>query len=469
MADIGSVDTSSYPKQAMPVSPLDMVQKVQSIQQQQLGISQQKLDQANQALGYMTRAMGSLGPTATKDQYIAAARNAVKMGLVPPDALNTFVERANAYPNTPAGSQAFYNEFMTAAAGHQQQIDYHLGRVGETSNGQQVTPVVTSPKIGFGVQPIGLPIQQQTPPSAVVMGQGNVPTTVGAQPPQLPPGASPAGNLPGQYRMPVEQPATRPAAAIPGPVTNPAVPGQSSNFGGRVVGATVGPTTNPGAPVPRGFAAGAPPMFEEGKKQFAEDQALATQRMTAVKPAIQAYKIMQEGKLGATGPVTGKINDLVATAKALGIVNTESINDPTVLRQEVEKKLAQYVGSSPAGQRSDAAQILAEAGSPNPKHQILPALMNLTRDSIVLDRVQAARPNAFNGSDYQDYGKHRSTFPQSIDERAFGLDLMPKADATKLTDKMYAKYKNNPNNPEALKFFHSLDIAKKQGFFNAGE
>jgi hypothetical protein len=46
---------------------------------------------------------------------------------------------------------------------------------------------------------------------------------------------------------------------------------------------------------------------------------------------------------------------------------------------------------------------------------------------------------------------------------------MPKAESKKLVDQMHDKYKKNPNSPEALKFFHSLDIAKKQGFFNAGE
>ena len=96
MADI-TADTSSYPKPVAPPSLLDVAQKVgnlqqtqNTLQQQQLGISQAKLDQANQALGYMTRAMGSLGPNATKDQYIGAAQTAAKMGLVPPETVQIF-------------------------------------------------------------------------------------------------------------------------------------------------------------------------------------------------------------------------------------------------------------------------------------------------------------------------------------------------------------------------------------------
>jgi len=70
-----------------------MAQKFGNLQQQSLQINQAKLDQANQALGYMTRAMGSLGPNATKDDYAAVAQNAVKQGLVPQDQLNTYMER----------------------------------------------------------------------------------------------------------------------------------------------------------------------------------------------------------------------------------------------------------------------------------------------------------------------------------------------------------------------------------------
>ena len=88
---MAEVDTSSYPKPVAPPSLLDVAQKVGSLQQQQLGISQQKLDQANQALGYMTRAMGSLGPDANKEEYAAVAQNAVKQGLVPQAQLNTYM------------------------------------------------------------------------------------------------------------------------------------------------------------------------------------------------------------------------------------------------------------------------------------------------------------------------------------------------------------------------------------------
>ncbi len=454
---MAEVDTSSYPKPSLPVSPLDVASKLGGLEQQRLSISQAKLDQANQGLTYMTRAMGALGPNASKDQYISAAQTAVKMGLVPQEALNTFVQRAQAAPN----SQSFYNEFMTTAASHQQQIDYHLGKAGSVDTGQTVTPTQTSVKPGFGVRPVGMPIQMQPPPTmqAVDPATGQQ-RALGAQPPQL---------APGSVAGPTPLPVTRPAPAIPGPVSSPAIQGQSSNFGGNVLSANVEPPTfnqryDAAFPKPQGAATSPPPMFEEGKKQIMEDQALAAQKMTAVKPAILALKLLPGLR---TGPGTEPWNKAVAFLKANNIITTAQENDPTVVYQEANKYFSQYLKGR--GGRSDADLAMAEKSSPNVGVQLNPALTNLARSAVAQDRVEAARPTAFNSQDYSKYGQHRATFPQSVDERAFSLDLMPAAESKKLTDQMYQKYKKNPNNPEAIKFFHSLDIAKKQGFFTGNQ
>jgi hypothetical protein len=59
-----------------------------------------------------------------KEAYIKAAEDAVKIKLVPEKQLQVFAEKAQAAPN----SKAFYDEFMTTAADHQQQINYHIGQ-----------------------------------------------------------------------------------------------------------------------------------------------------------------------------------------------------------------------------------------------------------------------------------------------------------------------------------------------------
>ena len=119
------IDTSSYPKPLPAASPLETVKQLQTLDYQKIAIDTAKMNQANQALGYMTRAMGSLGPNASINDYIAVAQNAVKQGLVPQNQLNAFIERAQAAKSP----QEFYKEFMTAAKGHQEQLDMHLGKM----------------------------------------------------------------------------------------------------------------------------------------------------------------------------------------------------------------------------------------------------------------------------------------------------------------------------------------------------
>ena len=455
MAEV-SVDTSSYPKPGLPVSPLDVASKLGGLEQQRLSISQAKLDQANQGLTYLTRAMTSLGPNATKEQYKEVGANAVRMGLVPAQQLQVWNERVDAAPD----SQTFFNQAISAAQSHSEILKNYIGTPGNIQTGQTQIPTRTPALTGAPVQ-TGMPVQMQAPPTM----PGVDPATgqqraLGAQPPQL---------APGSVAVPMPLPASRPAPAIPGPVTSPAIQGQSANFGGSVLSANVEPPTfnqryDAAFPKPIGAATSPRPMFEEGKKQLMEDQALAAQKMTAVKPAILALKLLPGLR---TGPGTEPWNKAVAFLKANNIITTAQENDPTVIYQEANKYFSQYLKGR--GGRSDADLAMAEKSSPNVGVQLNPALTNLARSAVAQDRVEAARPTAFNSQDYSKYGQHRATFPQSVDERAFSLDLMPAAESKKLTDQMYQKYKKNPNNPEAIKFFKSLDIAKKQGFFSGNQ
>lgn len=456
---MAEVDTSSYLKPAaLPVqkSVLDQVQQYQAIDSGKLTIDRQKLDNTNQALGYMTRAMGSLGPNATKEEYLAVGQNAVKMGLVPPQMLQTYEERLQKAPT--AG--AFYNEFVTSAAEHQKQLDYHLGQPGTMDTGNAVQPVRTSQQPGFGIRSAGLPIAKQQGPDTPEYDENNQPRYRGVKPAVTAPGMATAPPA-----LPVTRPAGAPATVPVGPITDPAIAGPSKNFGGNVVSANAEPPTftNRFEPAtgPQGGKSGPSPLFEEGKKQLVADQNIATEKMTAVKPALLALKLLPGLQ---SGPGTEQWNKAVAFLKAQNVINTDQENDKTVVYQEANKYLSQYLKGR--GGRSDADLAAAEKSSPNVGVQLNPALQNLTRSAIAQDRVEAARPNAFQGTKYEDYGKHRSTFPQSVDERAFVLDLMPEAERTKLVDKMHQTYKKNPKDAEAIKFFNSLDIAKKQGFFN---
>lgn len=467
---MAEVDTSSYPKPPGPVNVLDTAAKFGNLQQQKqqiessaLGIDKQKLDLVNQRFSQMAKGMTALAndPDLTEDKIKTYTQDLVKIGFIPPEMAATFIKTI---PSTQGMDAAKRNavlkgtleQHLAQAQTISDAINFQYGQQGMLATGNAQQPIATSPK--FGTRSTGLPIAIQQPPGTSEFSETGQQYYRGVQPPVSAPGMVTAPPM--REGLPVQPPATTPT----GPITNPAIQGQSSNFGGNVLSAVAEPPTfNERFQGARGGMSAPPPLFEEGKKQLVEDQNIATAKMQAVKPAIQALKLMPGLQ---TGPGTQQFNDLVAAAKAWGIVDTKAESDPTVLRQEVEKKLAQYVGNSPVAARSDAAQVLAEAGSPNPKKQILPALQQLTRDAIILDRVEAARPNAFEGSKFQEYGKHRSTFPQSIDERAFGIDLMEPEKAQALVKKMAAKYEKNPRDTEALKFFKSLDIAKKQGFFS---
>jgi len=442
-------DTSIY-KNLPAASPVDEFVKLQQMQQQKQQIEASKMQNANTALQHMTRAMTSLGPDATKQEYAAVAENAVRQGLVPKEQLGVYMERLQKAPD----AKSFFNEFATAAATLQEQLNYHLGVPTNVDNGQTITPAVRSVKPGFGERPIGMPVQVQAPPTTTVRDQNNQERLLGAQPPQLAPGTA---ALP--TPLPAERPSMPSAAApiVPRPLPVERISGPT--------GPTVrrpdleAPSFADRFPQPKGAATGATPLFEEGKKSYAQDQLTASARAQAIKPAIQALKLMPGL---STGPGTAQWNDLVATAKAWGVVDTKAENDSTVMRQELEKKLAQYVGSSPIGQRSDAAQTLAEAGSPNPKKQILPALMNLTRDAIALDRVQILKPQAFKTQKFDDYIKHTGNFPQSIDEKGLTLDLMDDKDRDKLVSKMKNDYKNGDMaaKKRATRFFETVQAAK---------
>jgi len=452
MAELGGFSVDSY-KMPVEKSPVEIAKQYGDIQQQSQQIDQAKLNQANQGLTYMTRAMGALGPNAPKEAYIKAAEDAVKLGLVPPQAVQVFAQKAQAAPT----SKAFYDEFMTTAADHQQQINYHIGQNTTVQDNKSITQGVTRPASQGGgfVPATKMPIQI----APGTQGYNSANQQVYEQP-EGPPGVVPA--------TPAAQPArSMPVAplASPAPTTGPIGPTVETTGGPNAPPATFAQRTDAAFPNKREvLTAGPSPLFPEGKEAYTKDQLSASGKAQAIKPAIQALKLMPGL---ATGPGTEQFNNLVAAAKAWGIVDTKAENDPTVLRQEINKKMAQYVASSPIGQRSDAAQALTEASSPNPKVQLTQALQALTRDAVALDRVNILKPQAFKGSDYQNYIKHQGTFPQNIDEKALTLDMLDEKSRNSLVQKMAKQYRDGNAGEKKIadKFLETLKLAKENGIY----
>jgi hypothetical protein len=463
---MAEVDISSYPKPGLPVSPLDVAGKVGGLIQQKINIDQSKLNLMNNQFEIMNKELSTMidDPTITKDQAAQRLDRISKTLNLPPIAVDHMKQELAAAPDVKSFSENALRRGMDV----NQRINQQYGTTETQTDQSRTFQGVRAPAAKGGGFTPATELPTQLPPGTQYYDKNN-------QQKLLPP-AGPSGIVPSRGSL---NPGVPAATTVSPTYVRPVPPGAAPPIVPkrmpveRISGPT-GPTTQTGYDFAQRFAgdggqalnAGASPLFEEGKKAYSVSQLNASSRAQSIKPAIQALKLMPGL---STGPGTAQFNDLVAAAKAWGVVNTKAENDPTVLRQELEKKLAQYVGSSPLGQRSDAQQALAEAGSPNPKKQILPALQNLTRDAIALDRVQILKPNAFKGTDYQNYIKHEGTFPQSVNEKALTLDLLDKPERDKIITQMTNKYKNNPNDKEAVKFLNTLKLAKEHGLYDAGD
>lgn len=475
---MAEVDTSSYLKPApLPVqkSLLDNVNQFQQLESNRLVIDQQKVDLVNKHFKIMQSELSNLAndPKVTPQEVVQKI-HAIGDTFGMPDAVKKQAENEFAgIPNTPLGKDGTGNPLLSRKLDFvlrrgmdmNQRINAQYGADTNVGNGQTVTPA----KIGLrgGPLPIQAPIQQQAPPTQIEYDVGNQPRFAGPQAPQLPAGAVPIPRgFPGQYRMgglPVAPTTVGNVNPPPGGPT-PALPVAPRSDTGTTINQTANQVVQNRSPA--GAAAGPTPGAAEGLALRTADQNTASGRMMAAKPAIQALPLMQTPGFLA-GPLTEQFSHVVAALKSTGLVDTATENDPTVIRQEVVKKLAQYVAGNPVGQRSDASQRLVEEATANPKVHLLPALIKLTKDAVALDRVQAAMPNAFKDKDYSKYGQHKATFPQSVDERAFTLDLEPENKSSKLVDDMGEQLKssNKREVAQAEKFFKSLRIAKEQGFY----
>ncbi len=460
-------DTSSY-NQPMPVGPLEQAGKIGALQSQSLQINQQKLDQANQALGYMTRAMGSLGPNASKEEYAAVAQNAVRQGLVPQQQLDAYMQRLQAAKD----GASFYNEFMTAAATHSEAIQYHLGTPAMQRNGQTDTPVNVSAR--FGVRPMGAPIQIQQPPETETVdnrrllpnGQPNpnygAKQALGPQRAAIPEGTLPVrGGLPGQYQQQPQR--TAPSALPTGPINNPAINGPSSNFGGTVTGASVeAPTFNDrfNAARPTGVAKSLPPGTPEamgiGAAGGATSAVAARQQagnfQREIFPLTQAIPALEKLGPKGTGPGTETINHLKSFAISMVPGIKESDFNGTVADYDKAKKyLTDFVNQTGNSGTNDK---LAAAFAGNPSVGISnAAAVDVAKSALALRRLKQAEIVAFEKSNLpdQEFQKFSVRFNNEQDPRAYGVDLMSKDKLQKLIKGM---------SPEELKIFKaSVEIA----------
>ena len=416
------VDTSSYPKNTLPVtkSLVDKVQGFQAMESNALSIDKQKLDLVNTQYGHLIREMNSLGPDPEPDAIVGTAQRAVKMGLIKPNMFGEFVKSIPVdRAKIPEFMQQTIGKLMTTA----EAINWHYGQRENVGDGQRITPSVSSPKPGFGVRPIAPSVQQQLPVGTDVVGPGGV-QRLGPQPTQVPEGMEP----------------------VPGGVSGAVQPARTGGL----------PVAAPQPIKPAGPMASQPPQFAAGQELLNKDLQLGTERRNQNLRLKEARSLLPGL---TTGIGSEPFQKALALAKNIGIVDVNA-NDPTVAYQQINKYLQQAINEQGRASDSDAAN--KAAGSPDARNQISPALVKLVEKQIVFNRIDAARGIVFKDKDLSKYPAHASKFPSVIDQKAFGIDLMePKARA-----ELIAEMTKKKDTPEGKKFWQSLAIADENNLFD---
>jgi hypothetical protein len=469
------VDTSSYPRaNTAPTNPLDTVQKLGALQQQQqsiqsnaIVIDKQKLDLANQKWGYIGKQLSTLAvdPDLDQNKVVDNLQQMTKMGLLTPDDMAKFI---TTMPTKPELLRPFIQQKLQQGMDTHEALNWMYGQQGEQNTGQTVTPTLSSPRPGFSptgaVKPAGAPIQIQPPPTTPTIGPNNAPQLLGAQPPQLPPGTvQQPGGLPGQnVPAPGSQAPIIPnrVQALPvgpapvGPISNPAITGPSNNLGGNVIGATVGPNLSPNDRVsqgfePRGPIVGRPPGVTEAATtagtasggQLAQDRLDAAHYQREIFPLEQAIPALEKLGTKGTGPGTEIINNI----KSFILSNVPGVKESDLASvktyDEAKKYLTDFVNQTGNSGTNDK---LAAAFSGNPSTHISnAAAVDVAKSALALRRMKQAQIIEFGktGQPESSYAQWATNWGNTQDARAYGFDLMTPDSKEKLLKSLTDKQK----------------------------
>lgn len=429
-----NTDVSSY--KYTPVDPLAKAGQYNQLESQNLAISKQKLDLLNQQYQQFNKDIVGLAedPNLTPDKVIQRGQQMVKSGFLDQKTYQNFI---NGMPTDPNQLRNYVRQAASRSLSNAEAVNFHYGQNSFLNTGAANVPLNQRP--GMGPTQSGIPIQSQLSP-----GEREAP-------------------------VPVYDPNSDRTVVIP---KEQAI----RQTGGNPLGPAVVAPVTPGVRLPvatqpeasRIGIAGPSGNIEVDRKTLADDRAASTGKMQAIKPMVQAVNAIGNLK---TGIGTNTINDIKALATNLGIAS-QDIQDEAVLYQEINKKLSNYISQSSIANRSDAGQALAAASNPNVQGQLNPALVNLAKDAIAQDRVEAARALKFSadkGNKVEGYSEFRSKFPNSIDEKAFKIDLLPAEERNKLIEK-HADFKDGKliakKDAASKKFWESMAIAKSTGVLN---
>lgn len=458
-------DTSSY-NMPMPVSPLKQVHDIGAVQQQKLQIDQAKMEQANQALSYMSRAMGSIGPNAPKEEYAKVAQTAVDMGLVPQQQLNVFMTRLQSAKDSPS----FYREFMSMAADQAGAIAMHTGAPAAANDGateyQGKRDLISggfTPATQIATQP---PPTQSTVDSRRRLPNGEPNPTYGEQGiigARAAPGVRPAaGMAPAPIAAPAnpQAPAPRPQAALPvaapGGAPKPTVSGPSGptvqtghNFDERFAAAFPNKVVTGLAPGAAGAVATA---ATAGANSLVKARDAASKYQREIFPLQQAIPALEKLGTKGTGPGTETIQHIKSFVLSnIPGVKESDFNGTVADYDKAKKYLTDFVNQTGNSGTNDK---LAAAFAGNPSVGISnAAAVDVAKAALALRRMQQAELAAFekSGLPEEQFQQFSVRFNNEQDPRAYGFDQMDQAKRKKLIENM---------SPEELVIFKkSLEFA----------
>lgn len=471
---MAEVDTSSYLKPAalpQQKSLLDQVGQFQQLESNRNVIEKQKLDLVNQRFKELSK--GFVGLIADKDlnedkirKYVT---DQVKLGYIPPEMAAQTISQLplNADANT---LRKHLEMNLQHAQTTMEALNYNFGQNAAVSDGATLTQgTLASPAKGGGFTPATQQNLQLPPGTPNVDDKGQR----GYLGPVGPPGTRsvvPAQPMAVEGRAAPSTPAAPPAPLQAGPVNNPAVPGQSSNFGGRVLSANVEPPTTVtnriDAAFPKrvitdlgpGVAEARGAVTSQSGKQFADDLTKARNFKQDLYPAEAALKGVQELGTREMGPGTPALNDL-KSAIITWLPNADKATiDKVGTFQETRKYLSQIARTSgntgtndqlAAAFEANPSITMSKAATENVLKSVI-ALRKMQHAQVLLAEQQGVKP--------EDYSKWIAKNQNVLDARAFGFDIMSDDAKKKLVTELKKDPKALKRFEDSLQFAHDADL-----------
>lgn len=475
------VDTSSYLKPAaLPAqkSLLDQVGQFQQLDSNKQTIEKQKLDLVNQRFKELSK--GFVGLIADKDlnedkirKYVT---DQVKLGYIPPEMAAQTISQLplNADANT---LRKHLEMNLQHAQTTMEALNYNFGSNATVSDGATNTQgVMASPAKGGGFTPATQQNLQLPPGTPNVDAEGQR----GYVGPAGPAGVRPAAPMAVEGRgvpaaaapspAPAAAPAQPPAPLEAGPINNPAIQGQSSNFGGRVLSANVEPPTTVSnridAAFPKrvitdlgpGVAEARGAVTSQSGKQFADELTKARNFKQDLYPAEAALKGVQELGEREVGPGTPALNDLKSAIITWLPGADKAEIDKVGIFQETRKYLTQIARTSGNTNTNDQ---LAAAFAGNPDITMSKAATeNVLKSVIALRKMQHAQVLLAEqqGVKPEEYSKWIAKNQNVLDARAFGFDIMSDDAKKKLVTELKKDPKALKRFEDSLQFAHDADL-----------